>query len=172
MKKTDLKKLIGEDIENWEITNAEYNKENKTITLHLKNFEWQGIPFGRDYKEYTGKTKEITIFDKYAFCYFDKDRKIKSIQEYIKTHNGFCAQHLPSIFNSPQIIPTTSFQIFWNNLLNQIGAFDKDEYKKLFLEEFKTLFIDYCTEHPEQTELLELVTFFEEVANTLQFDQA
>ena len=63
MKKSDFALLLGKDIGNWEIVNVGYEEKIKNVDLLLREFQWKGIPFGRDYKDYTGNVKKIKILD-------------------------------------------------------------------------------------------------------------
>lgn len=168
MKKSDLAKLVGEDIGYWEIMNVSYEYSSKKLYLLLQEYEWKGCMFARDYKQYLGNIKRITMLDEFAFEYYEDDKKINAIEKYIESNNGLNCDHIKRIFNNPESLPTTQIQSEWIHILQCLNIFDKEKYSQQFLKEFKQRLKKYCEENADQKKLKDVMEFFEDVAQSFK----
>ena len=110
MKKEDLKKFLGRDLGDWEIVNISYEPIKKTLELLLQEFVWKGVPFGRDFKEYTGNIKKIKFCDKYGFNYYEDGCYVNAMQFYVKSLKGLKIDTLTNILNRTIYVSTTEIQ--------------------------------------------------------------
>jgi len=167
MKKSDLAHCLHQDIENWEIVNIGHDNISNRVELLLMNFEWKGVLYGRDYKEYTNKFKKIILLDENAFLYYEDGVLFNSIQEYIKLKNGLNFYRIKEIVLNPENIYTTPIQSGWKNILVNLNIFNKESYKIKFIEELKKYFAEYLNENPNE-EMLEIFKFIEELMSNLK----
>lgn len=165
MKQSDLNKILGEDIENWEIVNVGYDK---CLNLLLREFEWEGLKFCLDRKKYTSKIKKLKILDEFAFNYYVDDNLVNAIYDFLEKHEGINLKYVDDLIHNPQKILTTDIQTEWKNILIKIGCFDEQKYKKLFLEELKKQLIVYYKDNPNKNVLLEKIKFLEDVVTDLK----
>lgn len=162
MNKQDLKDIIGEDIGCWEIVSADYNKKEKYITLKLNEFVWIGVFHGRDYKEYLNNIKTVKILDKYAFKYFEDDKYVDSVSQFIAEIGGFNLNVLQDIFNNPELYGMSEIQSKWLNIMLKKGCINKEEYKIILLEELKKAII-YYYKNNSFSKVEEIVSFIEDI---------
>ena len=166
MKKSDFALLLGKDIGNWEIVNVGYEEKIKNVDLLLREFEWKGVPFARDYKEYTGNVKKIKLLDEFAFSYYEDTNLINSIKEYVQHCNGITLGQFEKIVNNPKSVITTEVQADWIFILQSIGCFKEKEYNNMFIKELINQLTIYYKKHNKK-EILEAYALFTDVIDEL-----
>ena len=166
MKKSDLTKLIGKDIENWEIVNVGYDGVNQIIELLLHEFQLKGDLHSLDYKVYSENFKKIKILDEFAFRYYENEELVNVVEQLVYQMQGLNLHYLELMLKNPESVSTNGVQTDWKNILMEIGAFNSGEYKTKLFNELKKCYVEYLTNNPsiEQTKVLK---FFEDIAQNL-----
>ena len=162
MNKKDLEKLVGEELGDWEIMNVDYSFSTKQLDLLLQEFEWKGCMFSRDYKQYLGKIKKLTLYDEFAFKYCEDGITYNAVEEYVKSNNGLNIEHIKLLTQSPYKIFTTCTQLEWLHMLKGLNLFDEARYSQKFLEELKKYLKLYLKQNDFQEPFKNLIALFED----------
>lgn len=167
MKKEVLQNLIGEEIEDWEIVNVDYEGISQSLYMLLQQFKLHGGSSIIDRKEPTSNIKKFIVYDEFAFSYWIDGKRVNCFEEYFNANNGLKLEHISSILTDPTKLYTTCIHYEWIKILQRIKAFDKEKYKEKFAIEFKKQFLEYYSKHPENKELADIATFFNDVIQSL-----
>ena len=168
MKKTDLYRVIGEDLGCWEIANAGYEEENKVLNLVLLEYEWKGIPFGRDYKSFTGNIKNIKLIDEFAFSYLEDGVYVNSARKYVQNIGGLNLTAIDYFLKNPENTFTTEIQFDWINILKRLKIFDETKYRKILLESVKEEMVEYYSKNNNAKEFKKVLQFFNDLGNKIE----
>lgn len=163
MKKEDLRKLIGEDLGEWEIANVGYDFSTRTLDFVLREFVWKGIPFSRDYKEYTGEVKKVRFFDEFAFFYLEDGVYVNSVKNYVESEQGLNLKSLDNLIKNPQNLYTTHIQNEWLYILKRLNLFDVKEYNKTFVARVKEEIVKYYKNNNKLEDLRDTLKFFNDI---------